>query len=153
MGDLPWLKNVFIQIYKSRDLTLLSGQNSAIESKLILYFGWWFSATSLIGLKKGLMANKTATMQCNASQCDWTFSLTISVEIQFLSAWCNWDAPALWSICIWIIGRSWDASILAWYVKTVHRKEGVRDIFWDGKCMYCLQNMLHVKEGMAYQTL
>ena len=32
--------HVFIQIYKSRDWTLLSGWNSAIESKLFLYFVW-----------------------------------------------------------------------------------------------------------------
>ena len=54
MGNLLWLEYVFIQICKSRDLTLLSGWNTdfvfflffwlklshCIESKLLLYFGW-----------------------------------------------------------------------------------------------------------------
>ena len=117
--------------------------------KTVFVFCLSSSATRLIGLKKGLMANKTAPMQCNASQCDWTFSLGVSVEIQFLSAWCSWDAPALWSICIWIIGSSWDTSILAWYVKTVHHSDR---IFWDGKCMqlHCLQSDVHIKDCMAH---
>ena len=127
MGDLPWLKYVFIQIYKSRDLTLLSGWNIFIflVETQPLSQNCFCILVELFGHEVDWLEKRIDGEQnrANASQCDWTFSLTISVEIQFLSAWCNWDAPALWSICIWIIGRSWDASILAWYVKTVHRSE------------------------------
>ena len=124
MGNLPGLK--YVCFYSNLQVRRL-------DASFWLKLSYWVktdfvnllssSATRLIGLKKRLMASKTAPMQCNASQCDWTFSLGISVEIQFLSAWCSWDAPALWSICIWIIGSSWYASILPWFVKTVHYSE------------------------------
>ena len=70
MGDLPWLKYVFIQIYKSRDLTLLSGWNifyfsgwnSAIESKLLLYFGWALRPRGWLAWKKDWW--RTKPRQC-----------------------------------------------------------------------------------------
>ena len=99
--------------------------SSILVETQLLSQNWFCILVELCGhkfdwLEEGIDGEQN---RANASQCNWTFSLTISVEIQFLSAWCSWDAPALWSICIWIIGRSWDATILAWYVKTVHYSE------------------------------
>ena len=89
MGNLLWLEYVFIQIYKSRDLTLLSGWNTdfvffifLVETQLLSqnWFCIWLGslATRLIGLRRNWW--RTKPRQC------------LSMWLNFLTGCLGWNS-------------------------------------------------------------